>query len=89
MLGTMGHRWLVAQFGTSTVPRPKAIDSERMNLQYRGAHKPECLETSVPAIGRAQLCSNGDTGAETAAGSAWEGEERRVTLYAETGPQAR
>ena len=33
MLGTIGHRWLVAQSGTSTVPRPKASDSERMNLQ--------------------------------------------------------
>ena len=44
MLGTIGHRWLVAHSGTSTVPRPKASDSERMNLQQKGPQKPRCLE---------------------------------------------
>ena len=32
MEGTTGHRWFVAQPGTRVVPKPKAMDMERMNL---------------------------------------------------------
>lgn len=59
MLGTMGHRWLVAQAGTRVVPSPRAMLIERINL-HRGVRQMALpAESNISVSQDLRLFNNG------------------------------